>query len=158
MDIYLLWTNTKVNNSVYIVLTFVIAGSCKNSIECQNILFKSWRYVIHCLTMKLICKLAHKRESLCPRFLAKIADLTKYGLKIYDASTRRRGLQNKSNLHEKQRKWIICNPKSILNTVLNTVLVQHFHVFRTTRICWEMWKLLLNVDFSSDITIVIAGL
>ena len=31
---------------------------------------------------------------------------------------RRRGLQNKSILNEKQREWMICNPKSILNTVL----------------------------------------
>ena len=35
--------------------------------------------------------------------------------KIYDAAARRRGLQNKSILHAKQREWIICSPKSILN-------------------------------------------
>ena len=31
---------------------------------------------------------------------------------------RRRGLQNKSILNEKQRELIICSPKNILNTVL----------------------------------------
>ena len=38
--------------------------------------------------------------------------------KIYDVAAQRRGLQNKIIIRARQSEWIICSPKSILNTVL----------------------------------------
>ena len=80
MDNDMLCTNIKVNNSVYIVLRFLwLRKIVSNSLGCQNIPFKSWLDIIHCLQwqpyLKLICKLAYKRESPCPRFLAMIPQL-----------------------------------------------------------------------------------
>ena len=46
-------------------------------------------------------------------YIVKIKDF-----KIYDAAARRRGLQNKRIIRARQSEWIICSPKSILNTVL----------------------------------------
>ena len=51
-----------------------------------------------------------------PKLLKTVSSHLKLGtLRSTTREARRRGLQNKSILNEKQREWIICSPKSILN-------------------------------------------
>ena len=68
--------------------------------------------------------------------------------------------QNKSVLNKKQREWIICSLKSILNILSRSVNNATLSIFTSSarRELAEMWELFLNVDFSSVTTIVLAEL
>ena len=72
--------------------------------------------------------------------------------------TRRRGLQNKSILHAKQREWIICSPKSILNILPRSVNNATLSIFTSSgdETRWDVRA--VNVYFSSVTTIVLAEL
>ena len=65
---------------------------------------------------------------------------------------RGRGLQSKSILNEKQREWIICSPKSILNIIPRSVNNATLSIFTSSerRELAERWELFHNVDFILD--------
>ena len=123
-------------------------------------------YYQHCTTGIVLLALYYRR---CTRVmyyrncttsivLTGVVLLTLGTLRSTTRQARRRGLQNKSILNKKQREWIICSPKSILNILPRSVNNATLSIFTSSerRELAERWELFLNVDFNSDTTIVLA--